>query len=290
MKPILRKVDAGYNYSFSIHEDIYPFLFNHWHYHPETELTYIRKGRGIRLAGDSVERFEDGDLILLGANLPHYWRSDAAYFKPQSKLHVEAVAIHFKEDFWGNGFLDLPEMAGIKKLLQQSGRGIKITGKTKQALLPKMEAMLKAKDSCRIEGLLGLLHAIAHSKDRVMLSSAGFTEFYDTADTDRINEIYTYTFNNFQKQFTIKEIASAVNISPNSFCRYFKTRTLKTYWQFLMEVRIGYACKLLIENRMSVAGVCYECGFNNLSNFNRRFRHIIKMSPLQYGKTYLADG
>jgi len=289
MKPILRKVDSGHNYSFSIHEDIYPFLYNHWHYHPEVELAYIRKGTGIRLAGDSVEQFEDDDLILLGADLPHYWRSDAVYFKENLGMQVEAVAIHFKEDFWGRDFLELPEMLPIKKLLQQAKRGIKISGKTKKLIIPKMEAMLKATNSGRIEGLLNLLQIIAGSKDRVLLSSTGFTKMYDTADTERINEIYNYTFNNFKKQITVKKIAAAVNISPNSFCRYFKTRTLKTYWQFLIEVRIGNACKLLIENKMSVAAICYECGFNNLSNFNRHFKSIIHMNPLQYSKTYLQE-
>ena len=287
MKPILRKVDSGHNYSFSIHEDIYPFLYNHWHYHPEAELAYIRKGTGIRLAGDSVEQFEDGDLILLGADLPHYWRSDVIYFKENSGMQVEAVAIHFKEDFWGRDFLELPEMLPIKKLLQQAKRGIKISGKTKKIIIPKMEAMLTTTNSGRIEGLLNLLQIIAGSKDRVLLSSTGFTKMYDTADTERINDIYNYTFNNFKKQITVKKIAAAVNISPNSFCRYFKTRTLKTYWQFLIEVRIGNACKLLIENKMSVAAICYECGFNNLSNFNRHFKSIIQMNPLQYSKTYL---
>jgi AraC-like DNA-binding protein len=289
MKPILRKVDNGFNNAFSIHEDIYPFLYNRWHYHPEAELTYIRKGTGIRLVGDSMEQFGDGDLILLGPDLPHYWRSDAIYFREHPGIRVEAIAIHFKEDFWGRDFLELPEMSGIKKLLEQAKGGIKITGKTRKALLPRMEAMLKTKDAGRIEGLLHLLNAIANSKDRTILSSAGYTKLYDQMNTERINEIYNYTFNNFQQQITIKKIAAAVNISPNSFCRYFKTRTLKTYWQFLLEVRIGYACKLLIENKMSVAHICYECGFNNLSNFNRHFKNIINMNPLQFSKIYLQD-
>lgn len=289
MKPILRKVDTGHNYSFSVREDIFPFLYNHWHYHPEVELTLIRKGTGIRLVGDSVEQFEDNDLVLLGSDLPHYWRSDALYFKEEPGVHVEAIAIHFKEDCWGRNFLDIPEMAAIKKLLQNAGNGLKITGKTKKAMIPFMETMLKAKNAKRIIILLDMLHLLSTSKELELLSSAGFSKSYDHSNTERINEIYNYTFNNFQKEISIKEIAAAVNISPNSFCRYFKTRTLKTYWQFLLEVRIGYACKLLIENKMSVARICYECGFNNLSNFNRHFKNMVDMKPLQYSKTYLQD-
>lgn len=287
MKPILRKVDTGGN-SFSVKEDIYPYLYNHWHYHPEVELTFIRQGTGMRLVGDSMEQFKDGDLILLGANLPHLWRSDAEYFSDQAGLHVEAVAIHFKKDFWGSDFLDLPEMKQIKELLEKARRGIRVAGKTKNAIAPKMEAALKASDSARIVLLIDMLATIAASKDYKFLSSAGFLKSYSLANTDKINVIYDYTFNNFQKELSIKEIASVANLSPHSFCRYFKTRTLKTYWQFLLEVRIGYACRLLIEDKLTVARICYECGFNNLSNFNRHFKSITNKTPLQYVKQYMG--
>lgn len=289
MKPILRKVDTGYNYSFSVREDIYPYLYNRWHYHPEAELTLIRKGTGIRLVGDSVEQFEDNDLVLLGAGVPHYWRSDSRYFEQDENLKVEAVAIHFKEDCWGRELLEMPELFTIKKLLIDAKRGISITGKTKQTLIPMMHDMLEARNAKRVILLLDMLQLIAQSKDLKLLSSLGFSKSYDHANTDRINDIYNYTFNNFQKEISIREIAAAVNISHNSFCRYFKTRTMKTYWQFLLEVRIGYACKLLIDDKMSVARICYDCGFNNLSNFNRHFKSMVGMTPLQYSKAFLQD-
>ncbi|HVX52611.1 MAG TPA: AraC family transcriptional regulator [Chitinophagaceae bacterium] len=289
MRPILRKVDTGNN-SFSIREDIQAYLYNHWHYHPEVELTFIRKGAGMRLVGDSIEQFKDNDLVLLGSNVPHLWRSDAAYFKNDPLLGVEAVAIHFKKDFWGDKFLSLPEMKHIKTLLEKATRGIKITGKTKQLLIPKMEAALRANDTGRIILLLEMLALIASSKDYKMLANAGFSKSYSLANTDKINVIYDYTFNHLQKQLSIKEIAGVANLSPHSFCRYFKTRTLKTYWQFLREVRIGYACRLLIENKLTVAHICYDCGFNNLSNFNRHFRVVTGVTPLQYVKQYLGTG
>lgn len=287
MKPILRKVDTG-GHSFSIREDLYPYLYNHWHYHPEVELTLIRKGTGMRLVGDSMEQFEDGDLVLLGANVPHLWRSDAVYFNNQPGLHIEAVAIHFKKDFWGTDFLELPEMKQIKELLDKARRGIKITGKAKQVLMPKMEAALKANDTARIVLLIDMLATIAQLKQYKFLASNGFSKSYSLANTDKINAIYDFTFNNFKRELSIKEIAQVANLSPHSFCRYFKTRTLKTYWQFLLEVRIGYACRLLIENKLTVARICYECGFNNLSNFNRHFKSITKKTPLQYIKQYIG--
>jgi AraC-like DNA-binding protein len=286
MKAILRKVDVGKDYSFSVREDIFPYLYNHWHFHPELELTMIRKGRGIRLVGDSLEEFDDGDIILLGSNLPHMWRNDPAYFEKDSTLHIEAIAIHFMEYFWGTSFHDLPEMKHIRDLFERAQQGIRIKGKTRDLVLKKMEAILLVNGVKRIEYLLNLLELIASSTSCSILSSSGFTKTYNLTNTDKINDIYSYTFNNFKNRITIKEIADEVNLSPHSFCRYFKTRTLKTYWQFLSEIRVGYACKLLIENRTSINQICYESGFYNLSNFNRCFKTITNKTPLQYFKEY----
>src|SRR5699024_2078508 len=121
-----------------------PYLYNHWHYHPEIELTLIRKGRGMRLVGDSVEPFNDGDLVLLGGNLPHYWRSDPIYFQELPGLRIEAVAIHFKEDFWGEQLLGLPEFKHIRELLLLSKRGLRINGETHKIISVMMENSLHA--------------------------------------------------------------------------------------------------------------------------------------------------
>jgi AraC-like DNA-binding protein len=286
MKAILRKVDVGKDYSFSVREDILPFLYNHWHFHPEMELTLIRRGRGIRLVGDSLEEFDDGDIILLGSNLPHMWRNDPDYFEKDSGLHVEAIAIHFMEYFWGPCFHDLPEMKHIRELFERAQLGIRVKGKTRELVQKKMEAIVQVNGVKRIEYLLNLLELIASSNCCETLSSSGFTKTYNLTNTDKINDIYSYSFNHFKNRVSIKDIAKEVNLSPHSFCRYFKTRTMKTYWQFLSEIRVGYACKLLIENRLSISQVCYESGFHNLSNFNRCFKTITNKTPLQYFKEY----
>lgn len=287
MKPILRKVNVAAAYSFSVREDVLPYLYNHWHYHPEVELTLIRKSKGTRLVGDHIERFEDGDLVLLGSNLPHMWRNDEDHFKENSGLHVEAVAIHFHENFWGNAFLSLPEMEIIRQLMKHAQRGVKVIGKTRGQLAQKMEKMLAAEGPQKIALLLDLLSTIAVTKEKLFLSSLGFVQDYSLERTDKINEIYNYTFTNFTESISIEAVSKAVHISPNSFCRYFKTRTSKTYLQFLTELRIGHACKLILENEMSIAQVCYASGFNNISNFNRKFKEITGKTPLQYYKSYL---
>lgn len=286
MKPILRKIDAGYNYSFSIREDVGSYLYNHWHFHPEAELTLIRKGSGMRLVGDSMESFTDGDLILLGSNLPHLWRSDPEYFTNNENLHIEAVAIHFLENFWGENFLELPEMQKVKGILEQAKRGIKILGKARKTLIPLMEQMLTAREVNRITLLLQMLYLLSESNEFQLLSSIGFSKSYDRGYTDNINRIYNYTLEHFQEKICIRDLASLANVSPNSFCRYFKTRTMKTYWRFLLEVRIGYACKLLIENKTNISQICFSCGFNNLSNFNRHFKEMIGLTPKSYLKEH----
>ncbi|MGK6350941.1 AraC family transcriptional regulator [Parapedobacter sp. DT-150] len=288
MKPILRKIDTGSDYSFSIREDIHPYLYNHWHYHPEVELTLIRKGNGIRLVGDSMEPFRDGDLILLGANIPHLWRSDARYFEQSSELTIEAIAIHFKPNFWGESFLALPEMMSIKKLLERAQRGIKLTGNTQSQVASNLEGIAHTAGIARIERLLRILDLIAASETHELLSSTGFVQTFNTSNTDRIDQIFNYTFTHFKEPLSIEQVASAVHLSPHSFCRYFKIRTLKTYWQFLLEVRIGHACRLLIENRQNISQIAFESGFSNLSNFNRQFKAVMQQTPQQYLKTYRA--
>lgn len=288
MKPILRKIDTGINSSFSVREDISAYLYNHWHYHPEVELTLIRRGSGMRLVGDSMEPFSDGDLILLGSNLPHLWRSDSIYFEGHEDVHIEAVAIHFMENFWGEPFLNLPEMKNIRELLGKARRGIRINGNTAKEIACMMESMPKTDSVDRITLLVTMLNIIALSKENNILSGLGFSKSYDLVNTDNINAIYNYTLDHFQERISIQDVAAIANISPHSFCRYFKSRTTKTYWQFLLEVRIGYACKLLIENKMSISQVCYTCGFNNLSNFNRQFKSIIGRTPSEYLKEHTS--
>lgn len=286
MKPILRKVDTGNDHVFRIREDIRPYLYNHWHYHPEVELTLIRKSSGTRLAGDHMERFSDGDLVLLGPNLPHMWRNDDSYFDPNSGLRIESIAIHFLPERLGQTFLHIPEMDPVRQLLEESRRGIRLHGDLRECIRLKMEAILHAKGIYRVTALLEMLHEIACSDERTFLSSLGFVQQHTFERVDKINEIYHYTFNNFTRQISIADVARSVHISPHSFCRYFKTRTSKTYIRFLSEIRVGYACKLILENTMSIAQVCYASGFNNLSNFNRRFKDITGKNPLEYYRVY----
>ncbi len=286
MRPQLLIVPKGLNQSFSVRHDIVPYFFNKWHYHTELEILYIIQGKGTQFIGDHISRFSDGDILLIGSNLPHYWRCDDNYFQDTPGLIAEGKVVHFTQDFWGEKFLSLPENIGIQDIFKKAERGIAINGSTREQIEPILDKMLNSEGSARIILLLEMLYIIASSTELNLLSSASFQNTYNKSETERLNDIYKYTMSNFKQKITLEEIASISCLSVNSFCRYFKSQTKKTFSQFLMEIRIGHSCKLLIENRQSVSAICLESGFNNFSNFNRYFKLITGLSPLEYRKTF----
>lgn len=286
MKPQLLKVTNGPAHSFSIRRDTYPYINNHWHYHPEVELIYIRKGGGTQFIGDHIKRFNEGDVVLIGAHLPHYWRYDDIYFTEDAEINADAAVVHFSENFLGEQFLNLPESKPIKNLLEKAKRGIYIPSGTAQPVRAHIKKLLDSTGIYRIIKLIELLSEIAGCNDLVFLSSIGFRHDFNDVENERINAIYDYSLANFKKKIQLKEIADVARISENSFCRYFKSRTRKTYSQFLIEIRVGDACKLLIEDRLSIKQICFECGFNNLVGFHKYFKLITGKSPLSYQREY----
>ncbi|HEY1200396.1 MAG TPA: helix-turn-helix domain-containing protein, partial [Niastella sp.] len=166
-------------------------------------------------------------------------------------------------------------------------RGLQITGKTRTVVAEFLDVLLHTEGPHRIMLLTQALNAIAESEEAEPLSSIGFKHELPDAEHDRINAIYDFSLKNFKRPIQLDEIASVANISPNSFCRYFKSKTSKTFSQFLIEVRVGYACKLLIENKMSIKQLCFESGFNNFTSFHKYFKLITGKSPLNYQKEFI---
>jgi len=288
MRPQLLKVSKGPDRSFSVRRDLVPHVNNRWHYHAEVELIHFKKGEGTQFIGDSIKRFKAGDVVMVGSNLPHYWRFDDVYFEENTKALADIRVSHFNENFWGENFLHLPENNNIRTVLEKAKRGLQITGKTKQRVAELLEQLQSADGPQRIILLIEALSAIANCKSLVMLSSIGFKPDLVEVESDRINAIYEYSIKNFKRKIQLEEIAEVANISPNSFCRYFKSRTRKTYSQFLIELRVGHACKLLIENNQCIKRLCYESGFNNFTSFHKYFKMITGKSPLTYQKEFIA--
>ena len=281
MKPQLLKVTAEVTHSFSARQDMRTNINNRWHYHPEIELIHFHKGSGTQFIGDNIKRFAKGDIVLVGSNLPHYWKYDESEIRPDNDQPYSTV-IHFFDNFWGNAFLNLPENKSIKTTLENARRGLQIIGNTQQQIAAYMQDILVTEGPKRIIMLMEALMTISDCSDTKMLSSLGFTHNFEEADKDRINSICDYSFANFKKRILLEEISGIANLSPNSFCRYFKLKTQKTYSQFITEIRVGHACKLLIENKINVKQICYESGFNNFSSFHTAFKNVTGKTPLHY--------
>ena len=287
MRPQLLKVSKGPDRSFSVRRDLVPHVNNRWHYHSEVELIHFKKGEGTQFIGDSIKRFKPGDVVLVGPDLPHYWRFDEAYFEENASAKSDVRVAHFSEAFWGSSFLDLPENKTIKTVLGKAKRGIQVSGHAKLKVAELLEQLLRADGIQRIILLMEALSVIGCSTQLISLSSIGFQPA-KVVESDRINSIYEYSIKNFKRKIHLEEIAEVANISPNSFCRYFKSRTRKTYSRFLIELRVGHACKLLIENTHCFKRLCYESGFNNFTSFHKYFKMITGKSPLAYQKEFTS--
>jgi AraC-like DNA-binding protein len=286
MKPHLLKISLEPEHSFSIRYDVVPYFYKQWHYHPEIELVYIIKGSGRQFIGDDIHHFKPGDMILLGSNLSHLWRNDAKFLRKNSKLQAEAIIIHFLPDCFGPSFFQIPENKAIGKLFDRAQQAVRIKNNTRDMVAERMRRLLNAKSSERIVLLLDILHIIAHSRETKPVCSSGLQFPHNPVEADRLNAIYQYILNNFTKEISLEQIARVAHMSPNSFCRYFKSRIKKTFSRFLLEMRVGHACKLLAETHYPVAEICYKSGFNNFSNFNRHFKSIAGRTPLAHRKYY----
>lgn len=286
MKPQLLKFNNQPTSSFSIRRDRVPMMNNCWHYHPEIELIHVVDGSGTHYIGDSVNNFYSGDVVIIGSNLPHYWRFDSSYLEGENPEMTDVRVIHFLEDFWGKDFLLLPENMVLVSLFEKVKRGLIIHGARKTTIQNIINEMLDIEGPKRITLLIEVLLLIQSSEYNILSSNAFINNTKET-ENDRINAIYDFTFSNFHRKFSIKEVAAAASISENYFCRYFKLRSKKTFSQFLTEVRIGYACRLLIENKMSIKQICFESGFQNFSSFHKFFKLVTSQTPLVYQKNFL---
>lgn len=236
----------------------------------------------MRTVGDHDECFSDGDLVFLGSNLPHSYQNDPVYYQGNASLTAEAIVIHFREDFLGKDFFNLPEMIPVNQLFDRAKFGLKILGNTRQQISDIMHEMQDLSGHRRIIQLLSILEVLSLSEEFQLLANPGFVQQYAVSGNDRITKVHEYIMTNFRKDIPLANAAEIANMSIPSFCRFFKACTRKSYSHFLNEIRVGYACKLLSEDKYNISRICYESGFNNMSNFNRRFKKITGKSPLQY--------
>lgn len=287
MKKPLQKSKIPDNKVFVIRELKESFLDKYWHSHEEYQLNVILKGKGTRYIGDHMKPFKEGDLVLTGPNLPHVWRSDNAYFDPANGLETHDIVIYFPESFLGKDALQKEEFEDIAKLLARADRGLEITGNTNTKVMKMMKDLVDRQGGARIIGLLEILEVLAHSSDLEPIAHVDYKSNYPANEKDKISEILEYVMQNFKERITLEDVASIANMSESAFSRYFKNRVNKSFSDFLGDVRISNARKLLHDYDLNISQVCYESGFPTLSNFNKQFKDRIGKTPLAYKKEYL---
>lgn len=290
MKPRFHKINIPLESSFSLTHSIGPNFGRIWHFHPELELHYTVKGQGVRFIGDNVDNFSENELILLGENLPHTWRCDERFYQNDPAFHVEALVLQFLPECLGKGFYELPETYLVSKLYEKARQGLYIQGDTKAAVVGMLYQAQQATGMERLIVFIKILQILAESNEYTTIASAH--AFYKSSEKEniRLNNVYNYTLANFRREISLAEVAAIGNLSVTSFCRYFKMMTKKPYYDFLIEIRISHACRMLIEDKYPIEIICFQCGFNNISNFYRHFRKVSGMTPLEYKKKFLEKG
>lgn len=288
MQPKLEKVPFSLASSIYVKREITPFMNYPWHYHPEFEIIFVEKSYGIRLMGNHIGNFNDGDLMFIGSNLPHVWRNDQDFYQGNKDLLVDVYVIQFREDSFNPGFYDLPEFVQIKKLFLLGQQGLLIKGSDKNKIIELIKAVFNSFGIERLINFLKTLEAVSKTTNYELLSNLGYQNSVTTTDTERINKVMNFLLENYTNEINMDELASLVNLNKSSFCRYFKGRTHKTCSQFLNEIRITHACKMLITSNLTISEICYKIGYNNISHFNRQFKLITGLTAGVYAKKYMV--
>ncbi|NND25646.1 MAG: helix-turn-helix transcriptional regulator [Flavobacteriaceae bacterium] len=279
-KPTYEKVNPDFGESILVKQHVKSKL-NYtasWHVHPEIELVYVNKGKGKRHIGNHLSYFNNSQLILIGSNLPHNGFTDRLTPKGKETL------IQFKPDIFNNSFNGLPEFREIINLFERAKKGIIYKPIIKSHVGPKIEKLIEYEGVTRVLKLLEILNDLATTKDYTLLNVNGFAFETEPEDSAKIDMIYKHINSNFQRQISLEEISDIASMTIPGFCRYFKNATGKTFTKLVNEYRVVHATKLLSESSNNITDICYECGFNNFSHFNKLFKEFTGKTALKYRK------
>lgn len=261
-----------------------------WHFHPEYQLTLVLESHGHRMVGDNITPLRPGDLVFVGANLPHVWHQETRIAErgapkgagQNQGSGVHAIVVRFLDTFLGREFLEKPEMEGVRQLLRRSLRGLQVTGRTRETVAEAMHRLAVAKGLARIRELLAILDVLATSRDVKPVASAGFVPRFSTEDQARMQRVLRYIDQHLTEEVDRAHVSVAAHLSPGAFSRFFKLRTGRTLPEYVNALRIGRACEMLAGEDRKVTDIAMDCGFRNLANFNRHFRTLTKSSPREY--------
>ena len=285
MKPAFESLSASELHSFLVRKFEEKSFSAPYHFHPEYELTFILSGRGKRYVGANMNDFYPGDFVLLGSNLPHCWKTEGA--KPKEKS--SSVVVQFRKEFLGADFFSKPELTKVLQLLQKSSNGLHFTGNM-EWYEKKMLQLFEEKNRCRkVILLLNLLHELSLTKTYQLLEKQQSPTALSPAEQQRIHIAMAYIVEHFKNDITLAGAASAVNMTPQAFCKYFKKLTRKTFMEAVTDYRIDYAAQQLIHTNHSISQIGFDSGFNDISNFHKTFKARMQLSPMTYRNTFLQE-
>ena len=276
MKPIFQRLTNAPDEGFAFKVIRAPGFDCPWHFHDEYELILVQKSSGYRMVGDNLKALTPGDLVLIGPNLPHIWQNDERGLGTRTR--VQAVLIQFEEKFLGD-WLRLPALATLRQLLKLAALGVEVTGHTRQRVAELMVGMSKLRGLSRIAQFLVILDVLARSHECRQISSPAFINLGNPFNQARINLVFQFINEHLDQPISLPQVSELVHLSAGAFSRFFHVHTGKAFPAFVNELRIGRACRLLVETEMSVGGIAAACGFTNLSNFNRQFMRLKRLTP-----------
>ncbi|MEN8137070.1 MAG: AraC family transcriptional regulator [Bacteroidota bacterium] len=258
------------------------------HYHPEIEIMYVIKGQGMRIVGNSIQNFKENDLVIVGSGVSHVWKSDKSYHL-DNDLETEYIVLFINEELVNKSLYTLPEFISIRNMLLNSDKGISFDKEKSKKLKDSFIEIAQSTGINKLHKTTKLLSKLSEIKEIKYLSERNLAENDNNNDSDRLNKCIDYITDNFQNKIELKKVADLASLTPNSFCRYFKIRTTKTFSQYVSELRTSKACNLLIETDSTIENIAFECGFNTMPNFYKQFKNKFHILPKEYREKYRVE-
>jgi len=282
MKELLEEIKLNPHESFFIGVFQDHIDKSRWHYHQEYELSFITEGSGKRIIGDSTEEFNPGDLIFIGPRIPHVWFPDTTHKRQHSGRTLESVYLLFNQDILPGPLTSLPEFTNIRNAMRLSERGAQITGDTLNEVSRIMLQLPYMNTIKRLMLFYEIMDLIGKSDSFSYLASADYVKTKFATNNSRVNRIHEFLMKNYQDDIDLKEVAEIAHMAPASVCRFFKGVTGLTIFEYLNKIKIDFSCQLLLNTDLNILDISYDCGFNNLSHFNKQFRKFIGNTPTQF--------
>ncbi|NBA87323.1 helix-turn-helix domain-containing protein [Emticicia sp. CRIBPO] len=287
MKVVQFTIPVSDKSSIVVQEDVAPHFYNHLHRHAEVQIMWILKGEGMLVTGNYMQRFQSGEIYLIGPNQAHVFKSDSVYFEPGHTHEVHSVSFFFNPDHHFGRILSLPELSQVRKFMDYITNGLQLKEEHYEESVVLLKKIMAAKESLRVATFIEILHYFSTLKDWKPLSSGGNEQLMSEVEGIRMDQVFQYVVNQYKRQISLSEISDIASLTPQAFCRYFKKHTGKTFVNFLNEVRVNEACKIIVSGKYnSISDIAYETGFDNVTNFNRVFKKILGQSPREYNRQY----